>query len=351
MSRTRVLIVDDSVVTRSVLQGAFADDPEIEVVGAAENGKIGVQKFIELEPDIVILDIEMPEMNGLEAIVEIRKHDSETPIIMFSTLTEHGAKSTFEALSRGATDYVQKPSGSDGLQAAQKRVRSELIPKIQSLTKHGAAAIPKFSSLPKIARKLSSNTRIDLVCIGVSTGGPNALAEVIPALPLDLGVPVVICQHMPPMFTQLLAERLDKVSPLTVREGVDGKILESGHVWIAPGGKHMVVDRKGVHAKIRLNEDPPENSCRPAVDPLFRSVTKVYGAHALGVMLTGMGSDGLSGCGELCHAGAEVIAQDEATSVVWGMPGAVVQAELASVVLPLKSIGEAITRRVKRGRV
>ncbi|MCC7195100.1 MAG: chemotaxis response regulator protein-glutamate methylesterase [Gemmatimonadaceae bacterium] len=366
MPRIRVLVVDDAVVVRRVVTGALAEDPDIEVVGAAANGRIALAKIEQVNPDVVTMDIEMPEMSGLEALRELRKTHPALPVIMFSTLTERGATATLEALALGASDYVTKPANVGSVAAAQQRIREDLIPKMKALCARklllvsravgGPAAAgmrPTPTGQPRIqpaARSGLAPQRVDVVAIGVSTGGPNALSTLLSGLPGNLPVPIVIVQHMPPLFTRLLADRLRQSSRLDVREGVNGGALAPGRVWIAPGDHHMTVRLSGGGVRLALNQEPPENSCRPAVDPLFRSVGATYGANALGVILTGMGKDGLRGCEEFVERGAAVIAQDEATSVVWGMPGFVANAGLADRVLPLHEIAGEIARRTLAGR-
>jgi two-component system chemotaxis response regulator CheB len=272
---------------------------------------------------------------------------------MFSTLTERGGVATLDALAAGASDYVTKPANAGSVALAQQRVREELIPRIKMLVDRTGARLPAprpsavASAAPRsIVRPVVGDVRPAIVVIGVSTGGPNALAALIPALPAGLRVPVVIVQHMPPMFTRLLAERLNAQSPLTVREAAAGMSVAPGTVTIAPGDFHMLLERHGTDVRVMLNQAPPENSCRPAVDPLFRSAVALYGARTLGVILTGMGQDGLRGCEGIRDARGVVLAQDEASSVVWGMPGFVARAGLPDKVLPLSDMAGEITRRV-----
>jgi two-component system chemotaxis response regulator CheB len=347
--KIRILVVDDAVVFRRLVAEELDADPALEVVGTAANGKIALARLPQVNPDLVILDVEMPELDGLATLREIRKTYPKLPVIMFSALTERGAAATLDALALGATDYFAKPAGAGGLDASLQVIRDELIPEIKALC--GRAAAPAVAVAPAPPGPGPARTGpVEVVAIGTSTGGPNALAEVFAGLPADLPVPVVIVQHMPPTFTRLLAERLSAQFPLRVEEGRSGEPLRPGHAWIAPGDHHMIVVRDGAGARILLHQDPPENSCRPAADVLFRSVARAFGPAALAVVLTGMGRDGLRGCEAVREAGGQVIAQDEATSVVWGMPGFVARAGLADRVLPLAMIAPEIVRRVRAGR-
>ncbi|MGH9451613.1 MAG: protein-glutamate methylesterase/protein-glutamine glutaminase [Terriglobia bacterium] len=359
MPKIRILIVDDSVVIRRMLMDALAADPAFEIAGTAANGRIALSKISQVNPDLVTLDVEMPEMDGLEALAALRKLYPKLPVIMFSTLTERGAAATLDALSLGANDYVTKPANVGGMDMALKRVRADLIPKIKALCMPavpGTAAIsrplvPAAAGLkPPAASARRQPVRLDVLAIGVSTGGPNALGELVPQLPADFPVPVVIVQHMPPIFTRLLAERLASRSKLSVVEGSAGIALKAGQVVIAPGDYHMVVERQGLRVVIGTHQQPPENSCRPSVDVLFRSVAAAYGPHTLGLIMTGMGQDGLRGCGNLHEAGGQILAQDQASSVVWGMPGFVAEAGLADKVLPLGEMASEIVRRVDQFR-
>ncbi|MGE5178505.1 MAG: protein-glutamate methylesterase/protein-glutamine glutaminase [Bacteroidota bacterium] len=361
MRRIRVMIVDDVAIVRRLVADALAIDPELQVVGMAANGKEALAKISSFAPDLVILDYEMPEMDGLETLRELKKSFPEIRVVLFSTYTRHGAKVTLDALWLGADDYATKVSASD-LVAATRCVQSELIPKIKALCGGDGSAAPGLvPGAPSTAltsprepgtaeRAGRGVARAEIVAIGASTGGPRALASLLERLPRDLSAPVVIVQHMPPLFTRSLAERLDGSTPLRCAEGEDGAVLEAGTVWIAPGNWHVNVAREGGTATLRLSGDPPENSCRPAVDPLFRSVAEVYGAGALGVVLTGMGQDGVKGAERIKKRGGTILAQDEASSVVWGMPGAIVRAGLADRVLPVRDIAAEIARRVASGR-
>jgi two-component system chemotaxis response regulator CheB len=345
MPPVRVLIVDDSAVVRKLLCDALAASAEVEVAGTASSGTIALGKIPQLNPDVITLDIEMPGLDGLQTLTEIRKLYPKLPVIMFSTLTERGAAITLDALSLGASDYATKPSNSASLAHAMEQVRRELVAKIVSLAGRPSHAVPPRAPV-SLPREKPGGQRIDIVAIGTSTGGPIALAAVLPRLPENFPVPVVVVQHMPPIFTRLFSERLNKLAAVEVHEGETGRKLEPGQVWIAPGGHHMTVAREGTNVVLAMNDDPPENFCRPAVDVLFRSVAQVYGPNVLAVVLTGMGADGLRGSQWIREAGGNVIAQDEATSVVWGMPGAVVGAGQASGVYSLETVAGEIVRRI-----
>jgi two-component system chemotaxis response regulator CheB len=358
MPKIRVLVVDDSVVVRRMVCDVLAADPQLEVAGAAANGKIALAKIPQVNPDIVTLDLEMPELDGIGTLVGIRKAWPGLPVIMYSTLTERGAEATLDALSKGATDYVTKPANVGSAAQALECIRTQLIPKLKAICAGilGSALPlpPNFPAAPRSsAPRLvfpSGNGRIDIVSIGVSTGGPNALASLLPAFPRDFPVPIVVVQHMPPVFTRLLAERLTAKSQILVEEGYAGGVLNPGRAWIAPGDYHMVVVAHNGKMTLGIHQGPPENSCRPAVDVLFRSVAEIYRLHVLAVVMTGMGQDGLRGCEHIRELGGQVLAQDQMTSVVWGMPGYVANAGLADKVVPLNQLATEIIRRVSKGR-
>jgi two-component system, chemotaxis family, protein-glutamate methylesterase/glutaminase len=345
MNQIHILIVDDSATVRRLLRLALSEDPELHIAGVAANGKIALALLEQNVPDLVTLDIEMPEMDGLTALAEIRKRYPRLPVIMFSTLTERGAVATLDALSLGATDYVTKPTTVADPGQAIASIKQQLIPRIKSFCRR---LDPSPAQPPVISYAEKNAPRpVELLAIGTSTGGPNALAEVLVALPKDFPVPVVIVQHMPPTFTRFLAERLSLICPLPVREAVSGARLLPGEVWIAPGDYHLSVTGLRSACSLQLNQTPPENSCRPSVDVLFRSAARVFHQTLLAVVMTGMGQDGLRGAETVCSMGGRVWAQDAATSVVWGMPGFVVQHGLAQRVLPLGLIGKEIAREVQ----
>jgi len=382
VDKVRVLIVDDSAVMRKIIASALQKEPSIEIVGFAANGLQAIEAIESCNPDVMTLDIEMPEMDGLTALREIRKVNKYLPIIMFSSLTHKGAQAAVMALTAGASDYVGKPSNTTSrIDDAFKILETELIPKIIGLAKRvksrkardgeiaNTRARTSFASpvepltnkplasakpISTLASKVNKATAsllakpAEAVCIGVSTGGPEALMQVFAAFNAPLSVPIFIVQHMPADFTALLAARLSSIGVMTVKEAEEGEIAEPGIAYMAPGGFHMALARPGAKTIIHLNTEPPENSCRPAVDVLFRTAAQVYGSSLLAVMLTGMGYDGLKGTQTIKEKGGQLIAQDEATSVIWGMPGAVVQAGLADAVLPIDKITDEIIFRTRK---
>ena len=361
---------------RKIIASALQKDPAIEVVGFAANGLQAIDAIKTYSPDVMTLDIEMPEMDGLTALREIRKTNKYLPIIMFSSLTHKGAQAAVMALTAGASDYVGKPATSAGsIDGAFKVLETELIPKIIGLAKRvksrqareanspdGKSPTPApISKVNAIAEPIKPKSieaspgqsvipvkPVQAVCIGVSTGGPMALMQVFSQISTPLSIPIFIVQHMPPSFTALLAARLSAAGVMTVKEAEEGEIAVAGTAYIAPGGFHMTLEKSGTKTIIHLNTEPPENSCRPAVDVLFRAAAEVYGGGVLAVMLTGMGYDGLKGSHAIAAKGGQIIAQDEATSVVWGMPGAVVQAGLANAVLPIEKMSEEIMFRSRK---
>ncbi|MCF7765788.1 MAG: chemotaxis response regulator protein-glutamate methylesterase [Verrucomicrobia bacterium] len=353
MPKIRVLIVDDSVVIRRLLTDALSQDPDIQVVGSASNGRIALDRITQVNPDVITLDVEMPVLDGIETLRALRPKYPKLPVIMFSTLTEKGASATVKALMLGANDYVAKPANVGSVREGTERIRLELVPKIKALCRRSAPWLAQPAAGSRDRRPATggrdvsvTNQPIEIVVIGVSTGGPNALARVIPEIPPGFPVPILIVQHMPKGFTQQLAERLTTISRIRVSEGRAGDALSPGQAWIAPGDFHMTVRRPGLKTFLHLNQDPPENSCRPAVDVMFRSVAQSYGGRALAVILTGMGVDGLRGCELIHERGGRVLVQDRATSVVWGMPGAVSMAGLAEPPLALDKISAEIKRLV-----
>ncbi len=335
MSKIRVLVVDDSAIMRKLIVDILKEDPEIEVVDTAKNGKEAIDKARALHPDVITLDIEMPVMDGLTALRFLRREMPNIKVIMFSSLTQEGAKATIEALSLGASDFVPKPSSKSFVESV-KKVREELIPKIKSLV------IRKVLEKPIIKKPKLKAEGYKVCGIGVSTGGPQTLMQIIPKLPGNFPAPILIVQHMPPMFTKQLAERLDQMSALRVKEAEQGEPVKDGLVYIAPGDYHMVVKKQGPGVVIRLHQGPPRNFCRPSVDELFESLADVYNGKTLALILTGMGNDGKEGAEKIKQKGGVVLAQDAESCVVFGMPKAVIEANLADEILNLSQIPQRL---------
>lgn len=357
-SPIRLLLVDDSATIRGLLSKTLGAQPGLKVVGTASNGEKALAFLATEAVDVVLLDIEMPVMDGLETLRHVRLLYPRLPVVMFSSLTERGAKTTLEALVAGANDYVAKPTGSD-TSTIVARIESELIPKLRAvhrpataLSKHPPARpAPTKPSVPVTeAVHKESGRHTGVIVVAVSTGGPSALAEVLPRFVGPETPPVVIVQHMPKEFTQHLSQRLTKLCSHPVSEAVDGQPLSNGDVVLAPGGIHIEIIKNRNGYRLAYNHGPPENSCRPSADVLFRSAASVFGNETLALVLTGMGTDGLLGCRAISAAGGTVIAQDEPTSIVWGMPGQVVRDGLANAVLPLHQIGKDIAMRLRRQR-
>ncbi len=356
--KIRILIVDDSAVMRSLLRSVIMSNAGLEVAGAAGDGETALSVLQSLRPDLVLLDVEMPVMDGLATLRKLRAQGHKMPVIMCSSLTQRGAKVTIEALACGASDYVAKPAGHASRESAIKALSQDLFSKIRALFIQQqqqffpGGARPSQSPLPAPPLETQAISSIPAaLAIGVSTGGPAALEILLPALPQGFRLPVLIVQHMPELFTKLFAERLNGRCRLPVHEAVEGEPVRPGTVYIAKGDWHLEVlaaAHIGSAATLRVAQGPQENHCRPAVDVLFRSMAAVYGPGVLAVVLTGMGSDGLKGCRAVRERGGSVLAQDRATSTVWGMPGAVAQAGLAHKVLPLDAIAGEIVRMASR---
>ena len=349
MGKPRLLIVDDSVVVRRGLAAALASEPGLIVAGAASSGRTALMKIPLLQPDVVALDIAMADPDGLSALAEIRQAHPHLPVIVMNLPTDHGASATVEALSLGAKDYVTKPEGLQRSGTAIQILADELASKISSACDGDADGAAGAVGGTRANTRFPLQ-RVDVVVIGVSTGGPSALTDLLPIFPSDFPVPILVVQHMPSTFTRLLAERLDARCQIRVQEGRDGEIVRPGRAWIAPGDFHMAVERDADTVRLRLQQDAAENSCRPAADVLFRSAADVYGAHVLAVVMTGMGRDGLSGCQYVYRQGGRILVQDEASSVVWGMPRAVMQAGIADRAVPLDALAGEIAYRVVLSR-
>lgn len=370
--KIRVMVVDDAVVVRGLVSRWLGAVPEISVIGSFVNGKLAVEALDRLDPHVVILDIEMPEMDGLTALPLILKKRPRAQVIMASTLTTRNADVSLRAMGLGARDYVPKPEGNRGVTTSVD-FRRELIAKVCALggrvsgvkvaaqtpdAPGGAPAAPSVSPGSR-TRAMPGQATVPplrpykpvvprILAIGSSTGGPQALKAVFQAIAPAIGsVPVVLAQHMPPSFTEILAQHIARDTGVPAHEGRDGEKLEPGTIYVAPGGKHMTVGMSEGTPVIQLTDGPPVNFCKPAVDPLFDSVAASFRNAALGVVLTGMGHDGAAGAVRMADAGGNVIVQDEATSVVWGMPGAAAHAGAPCDILPLDQIGGRINSMLR----
>jgi two-component system chemotaxis response regulator CheB len=351
MEKIRVMIVDDSALMRQIINKCLSKEPEIEVVGSISSAVYALKMIAHLKPDIVTLDIEMPEMDGLTALTELRKEYPKLPVIMCSSITSSGAEATIEALNRGANDYVAKPSSQNNRTESFAQMETELITKVKLFVKKSPQpqSQTNTSGSAELTLAKSLSTGIPrITAIGISTGGPNALKDLLPKLPADYPTPIVIVQHMPALFTSFLAVSLSKTCKVQVKEAEEGDELKAGHVYIAPGDYHMTVVRDKLKYLIHLNQDPKESFCRPAVDVLLRSIAAVFGKNSLVVIMTGMGQDGLLGCKEILAQGGQVVAQDEASSTVWGMPGAVAKAGLAHKICSLQNMDSELKSRVSK---
>lgn len=378
-SPIRVMVVDDSAVIRGLITRILEADPEISVIASVGNGQLAVNQLTRKpgDIDVVILDIEMPVMDGLTALPLMLKADNNIKVIMASTLTKRNAEISLKALSLGATEYVPKPSTAREL-SGENDFRRELLDKVKNLgaihrhdigrpiTKRAPpAAKPAAAVGAKPERKgdqhgwrlakggevelrQAGTSKPDILAIGSSTGGPQALFEFLKGLSKTINLPVVITQHMPATFTSILAEHITRMSGWPCEEAKDGDLIEAGKILLAPGDYHMIVTQKGAQRVVKLTQDPPENFCRPAVDPMLRSVVKVYGARVITVILTGMGNDGSKACMDVAKAGGTIIAQDEKTSVVWGMPGAAAASGVCSAVLPITELAGYVMNFVNR---
>jgi two-component system chemotaxis response regulator CheB len=356
------MLVDDAVVVRGLFARWVEAEPDLEVVATLRTGRDAVNQLERVDPDVVVLDVDMPELDGIAALPLLLQKKRDLVVIMASTLTRRNAEISLRALSLGAADYIPKP-GSNREVSASTAFRRDLIEKIRQLglrakrLRHGTKArvsrpaksapsiVPAAGEIAPLRLRQMPLTPPRVLVIGASTGGPQALNRLVVQIDAVIQrAPVLITQHMPPTFTAVLAEHLARVSKFPVREASDGEEVNAGAIYLAPGGKHMKVERRDGTAVIAIDDGPMVNFCKPAVDPLFASAAEVWGNKVLALVLTGMGSDGLAGAKEIVAAGGYVIAQDEETSVVWGMPGQVTNAGLCSAVLPLPEIGGRITR-------
>ncbi len=370
----RVLVVDDTIVYRKAVSDIIGEIPGVELAGVAHNGEIALSKIKTLKPDILTLDIEMPQMNGIELLIEIQKNRLDVGAIMLSTLTSEGSEMTMRALELGAFDFILKPQSKNQIDG-KRELRTALEPILKAFARSklssslinrtgrigapsGTFAKTNYEKSPKETRNIrpapartitTRRGKSEIIAIGISTGGPNALNQMLPRLPGDLGVPVLIVQHMPPVFTKSLAASLDKKCQLTVKEAENGENILPNVVYIAPGGKQMklVAGTDGQHRRIQITDDPPENSCKPSVDYLFRSVGDYYVGRTTAVIMTGMGSDGTKGLAVLKDKSAYIIGQDESSCIVYGMPKAPAELGYLDVVAPLGKIAEEIIKSVK----
>jgi two-component system chemotaxis response regulator CheB len=376
----RILAADDSAVMRGIMSKLFqmhAEDrsselPRMALCGVAQDGVDCLESVRQLSPDVLVLDLEMPRMNGLDVLHRLQVENPGLPVIMCSSYTEHGARSTLDALAGGASDYVTKPAEQRDFASAMQSLSKQLLPRIAALAKGGRQRAARMEKVASPGRQQASRSAevsgkatppVEIVVIGLSTGGPTALEQLLPKLPGNFPVPILIVQHMPKLFTGALAERLDKNCELRVKEAYENAIIRPGTIWLAPGDAHMEIgpsngltDKQdggvaGRDSRVRLHQREPLNHCRPAVDYLFFSAARMYGASAMALVMTGMGADGLDGARAVHARGGVVLAQDEASSAVWGMPGKVTEAGIASATLPLAAIAEALNKRVNAGRL
>jgi two-component system chemotaxis response regulator CheB len=363
----RILIVDDSSLYRKIVRDILADIPNVLTVGSAPTGKVALDKIKSLAPDLLILDVEMPEMTGLELLEQIKTCASEVGAIMLSSFTSRGSNLTLQALELGAFDFIPKPSVGD-IEANRKTIKNSLMPMLAAYERHrkiqkalnrspavknkrGAAARATPAAAPATNQTAPDDGEIKIVAIGISTGGPQALSHIVRNIPPQLGLPIAIVQHMPPLFTKELASRLNSQSALKVKEAEDGDPVHPNTIYIAPGGRQMKIISHGRDDDkiIRITDDHPENNSKPSADYLFRSIAEQYGRNAIGVIMTGMGSDGLLGLKLMKRQGATIIAQDKETCVVFGMPRGPIEAGIVDYVVPMDRIVDTICRRTHVG--
>ncbi|MGL1931467.1 MAG: chemotaxis response regulator protein-glutamate methylesterase [Desulfotalea sp.] len=363
MANVKILVVDDTILYRKIVTDILKSIPGVTVIGVAHNGKIALDKIKILKPDLITLDIEMPVMNGIELLQNLTKVPNAPTAIMLSTLTSEGSMMTMKALELGAFDFILKPQAKNSAENIKELTASikNVLAAYKMINRQRRPALPTGRTRPllptrrptsapvKPATRATRKNKSEIVTIGVSTGGPNALVSVVSQLPKDLGVPVLIVQHMPPIFTASLAASLDKKSQLTIKEAVDGEGIKNNVVYIAPGGKQMklVAAANGIERLIKITNDSPENSCKPSADYLFRSVGDYFVNRTTAVIMTGMGADGTKGLQVLKTKGAHVIGQDERSCVVYGMPKSAADAGVVDVVCPLQNIANEIVKSVK----
>lgn len=360
----RTLVVDDSALYRKFVASVLNEIPEVEVVGTASNGRIGLEKIKSLQPDMITLDLEMPVLDGLGLLRELADQKIDVASIIISSITAEGAKATNAALHLGAFDFVLKPIG-EGPDESRRQLERDLAPKIHACIGALRSRIAKSPAAGSSVRESKSDDSIErmtksvdairrdpsIVCIGVSTGGPVALNQVLPKLPADFPCPILLVQHMPPLFTKNLADDLNQKCALDVQEATNGMAVEAGHILIAPGGSQMRIAQVNGKPIVQITNDPPEKSCKPSVDYLFRSIAHLYGNRTVAAILTGMGDDGTLGCKLLKRAGALIVTEDEPSCVVYGMPRSVVEAGVADQVVPLEGVADCLMAAVGRGAI
>lgn len=349
----RVLVVDDSTLYRKVVRDALAEIPGIDVVGVAADGRIALEKIEVLSPDLITLDVEMPELDGLGVLRALQAKPERPRVLMLSSLSGESANATAKALRLGALEVIVKPSGGS-LDENRRSLTDALRPILEEISR--AANQPRHSGdlsefqEVEVTKNVSTPSLPPVaVLIGISTGGPSALNELLPNIPEDFPLPIIIVQHMPPLFTQSLAEQLDRVCKVKVHEAVDGQTCRAGEVYIAPGGKQMGLSKNGLTITLEVNDDPPEQSCRPSVNYLFRTAAEQLNGRCLAVVMTGMGDDGLIGGRLLKNSGATLFAQSELTCTVYGMPRAIIENQLADRIVPLQSMAAEIENAVQVG--
>ncbi len=347
MPQVRIMVVDDTITYRQILSKVVEGFPQADLIGTASSGKNALMKIPSLKPDLIFLDVMMPEMDGIETLKHIKKDFPHIKVVMISAFDMENAKATLHSLENGALDFIAKPIAQN-MQEGIKQLTGALTPLIELVAQQlkGPQVRATTQTAPtKPLHKADSSTiqgQVDFVLLGISTGGPNALHILFDELPTKIACPVLIVQHMPPMFTQSLAERLDSTSCMTVVEAKEGDVPQAGTAYIAPGGKHMVLRKKGKGYELGVTDGPPVNHCKPSVDVLFRAAAAINQIQTLSVIMTGMGRDGTDGMRSLKRQGTYTLIQDESTSVVWGMPGSIHEAKAYDEMLPLQKIGTRI---------
>jgi two-component system chemotaxis response regulator CheB len=367
--KIRVLIIDDSAIMRRLIAKMLSVHPAIEIVGTALNGRFGLDKMEALKPEVIILDLEMPEMNGIEFLKEKRRRQNNTPVLVLSAVATKGAKITMEALSLGASDFILKPSGEDMNKVQQNLIETVLsfcpnAPKVnwESIQSHDTPKISSESILKTLPKMTPENPEeylqpivkipeIRILVIGISTGGPNALRDILPKFPANFPVPIVIVQHMPAGFTKEFAESLNKICPLQVKEAADNDLVKAGRILIAQGGKHLKFEKKSLATVVRVMDGEPVSGHKPSVDVMFDSAAEVFGNSCLACIMTGMGRDGAENIGKIMKKGGITMGQDQKTSIVYGMPNVALKLKHLQIVRPLDTIAETAINIVTKRTV